>query len=426
MLDHELKLIKNIQKKGHRESANILIKGYYSEIYGYVFKQTSCRQLAADITQEIFISMIRSIDNYNVERCSFRTWIYKIASNKIIDYYRSKNYKQWTSSMTIDCIELKAKGDIEDKAAFYKGKYNKDEEQIIKVTGEIEDYYMAIPNLEFNSNLKGEVKKLDELSNNISFKEIEESLSKIRSMGYFIDNFENKDNNSYIESGAQKDRLTEINKTKVNNDILPWFIFDNYNSFIINTTLLVIVSIIFILGPIFTKDEVVNMEVLQYTTRRGRRLYKDKIAAVLISAFIMVTLELSILFTLFLTRQNTVELFYNSNINSCFKYGANWFDLTLIQYIILSIIIVYILAFALALIISYVSRKSHRYITFTGISLLIVIILSKIITSNTIMLGIGSIDIPRFLVFGFISAMVLIGVVSLEVRYKKEKLLDIF
>lgn len=279
---------------------------------------------------------------------------------------------------------------------------------------------------EFNSNLKGEVKKLDELSNNISFKEIEESLSKIRSMGYFIDNFENKDNNSYIESGAQKDRLTEINKTKVNNDILPWFIFDNYNSFIINTTLLVIVSIIFILGPIFTKDEVVNMEVLQYTTRRGRRLYKDKIAAVLISAFIMVTLELSILFTLFLTRQNTVELFYNSNINSCFKYGANWFDLTLIQYIILSIIIVYILAFALALIISYVSRKSHRYITFTGISLLIVIILSKIITSNTIMLGIGSIDIPRFLVFGFISAMVLIGVVSLEVRYKKEKLLDIF
>ncbi|WP_443659591.1 RNA polymerase sigma factor [Clostridium algidicarnis] len=73
MLDHELKLIKNIQKKSHRESANILIKGYYSEIYGYVFKQTSCRQLAADITQEIFISMIRSIDNYNVERCSFRT-----------------------------------------------------------------------------------------------------------------------------------------------------------------------------------------------------------------------------------------------------------------------------------------------------------------------------------------------------------------
>lgn len=42
------------------------------------------------------------------------------------------------------------------------------------------------------------------------------------------------------------------------------------------------------------------------------------------------------------------------------------------------------------------------------------------------MLGIDSIDIPRFLVFGFISAMVLIGVVSLEVRYKKEKLLDIF
>lgn len=90
---------------------------------------------------------------------------------------------------------------------------------------------------EFNSNLKGEVKKLDELSNNISFKEIEESLSKIQSMKYLINNFENKDNNSYIESGAQKDRLTKINNTKVNNDILPGFIFSNYNSFIINSTL---------------------------------------------------------------------------------------------------------------------------------------------------------------------------------------------
>lgn len=119
MLDHELKLIKNIQKKGHRESANILIKGYYSEIYGYVFKQTSCRELAADITQEIFISMIRSIDNYNGERCSFRTWLYKIASNKIIDQYRSKSYKQWTSFHPIEDIELKAKEDIEDD--FIKG-----------------------------------------------------------------------------------------------------------------------------------------------------------------------------------------------------------------------------------------------------------------------------------------------------------------
>lgn len=119
MIDHELKLIKNIQKKGHRESANILIKGYYSEIYGYVYKQTSCRELAADITQEIFISMVRSIDNYDVGRCSFRTWLYKIASNKIIDYYRSKIYKQWTSSKTIEDMEIKASGDIEDE--FIKG-----------------------------------------------------------------------------------------------------------------------------------------------------------------------------------------------------------------------------------------------------------------------------------------------------------------
>ncbi|MDU1313697.1 RNA polymerase sigma factor [Clostridium septicum] len=114
MIDHELRLIENIQKKGHRESANMLIKVYYREIYGYVFKQLSCNELSADITQEIFISMIKSIDNYNKEKCSFRTWLYKISSNKIIDYYRSKSYKQRIKSQTIDDLDIKCEGSIED------------------------------------------------------------------------------------------------------------------------------------------------------------------------------------------------------------------------------------------------------------------------------------------------------------------------
>jgi RNA polymerase sigma-70 factor (ECF subfamily) len=114
MIDHELKLIKNIQKKGHRESANLLIQAYYKEIYGYVFKQISCRESAADITQEIFISMVKSIDNYEEKRCSFRTWLYKIASNKIIDYYRSKSYKQWTNYQPIENVEFGAYENIED------------------------------------------------------------------------------------------------------------------------------------------------------------------------------------------------------------------------------------------------------------------------------------------------------------------------
>ena len=38
--------------------------------------------------------MLGSIENYDFKKASFKTWLYKIATFKIIDYYRSKEYKQ--------------------------------------------------------------------------------------------------------------------------------------------------------------------------------------------------------------------------------------------------------------------------------------------------------------------------------------------
>ena len=114
MIDNELKIIDNIQKKRSREASNIIIKTYYKEIYMYIYKQLSDKELSLDITQEVFINMIKSIDTYNKKKCSFRTWLYKIASNKIIDYYRSKSYKQLMKLQSIDEIDIKSELSIED------------------------------------------------------------------------------------------------------------------------------------------------------------------------------------------------------------------------------------------------------------------------------------------------------------------------
>lgn len=85
-MSQDLKLIKLIQKKGDRAAANTLVNLYYKEIYGYVFKQVSNRELSLDLTQEIFINIMKSINSFEEKKASFKTWVYKIASNKIIDY----------------------------------------------------------------------------------------------------------------------------------------------------------------------------------------------------------------------------------------------------------------------------------------------------------------------------------------------------
>lgn len=86
----EIRLIRKIQRTGDRAAADQLIRQYYDEIYRYVYKQTSDKQTAMNITQNIFIAVLQSIGNFNGQKASFRTWLYRIATNKTIDHFRSQ------------------------------------------------------------------------------------------------------------------------------------------------------------------------------------------------------------------------------------------------------------------------------------------------------------------------------------------------
>ena len=86
--------IRRIRQSADKKSANALISHYFDEIYGFVFKRVSDEEVAMDVTQEIFVNVLQSIDNYDKEKSSFRTWLYQIAKRRIVDYYRSKDYQE--------------------------------------------------------------------------------------------------------------------------------------------------------------------------------------------------------------------------------------------------------------------------------------------------------------------------------------------
>lgn len=87
-MTNEEKWIRKIKRRNSREAADCLVRAYYDEIYVYVYRQTGEKEVALDLTQEIFISMLQSIYRYESKKASFRTWLYRIATNKIIDFRR--------------------------------------------------------------------------------------------------------------------------------------------------------------------------------------------------------------------------------------------------------------------------------------------------------------------------------------------------
>lgn len=102
----ELRLVKKIQRNGDRAAADELVRHYYDEIYCFVRKQIAHADIALELTQEIFISMLKTIGLYDIKRgAGFRTWLYRIAANKVVDWFRSRAYHKMTKTISLDEME---------------------------------------------------------------------------------------------------------------------------------------------------------------------------------------------------------------------------------------------------------------------------------------------------------------------------------
>lgn len=101
-LPEERKLIRRIVKKRDRRAADELVGFYYREIYAFLYRQTMRRELAMDLTQEVFIAALGSLPGFDEKKGGFRTWLYRIASHKLTDYYRSRTHRMELISVPIE------------------------------------------------------------------------------------------------------------------------------------------------------------------------------------------------------------------------------------------------------------------------------------------------------------------------------------
>ncbi|WP_438349755.1 RNA polymerase sigma factor [Paenibacillus sp. FA6] len=82
------KLIKQIQQ-GNSELLDVLIRKYYKDIYTFCYRKTANSNIAADLTQEVFLKLVHYIHSY-VHNGKFKNYLFTIARNVCNDDYRKK------------------------------------------------------------------------------------------------------------------------------------------------------------------------------------------------------------------------------------------------------------------------------------------------------------------------------------------------
>ena len=106
--EQALKYVLLVQQ-GNGECFSDIYDAFVDKIYGFVYSKTHHKQTAEDIVSQVFFKAWEKIQSYDETKGNFSTWIYRIASNTVIDHYRSVKQVQ-----DIDDIwDLSSSEDIE-------------------------------------------------------------------------------------------------------------------------------------------------------------------------------------------------------------------------------------------------------------------------------------------------------------------------
>ncbi len=80
-------------QNGEREAFASLYKEFAGPVYRYIYTRVSRTEQAEDLTQEVFVKALANIHSFRFENKPFASWLFTIAHNLVIDYYRQSSRK---------------------------------------------------------------------------------------------------------------------------------------------------------------------------------------------------------------------------------------------------------------------------------------------------------------------------------------------
>ena len=77
-----------------------LYKHYMRHIMTYLYARTNDKLIAEELTSKTFEKALKGLDNFQWQGVSFSAWLYRIAKNTLVDYFRKNEKKQLESHIT--------------------------------------------------------------------------------------------------------------------------------------------------------------------------------------------------------------------------------------------------------------------------------------------------------------------------------------
>ena len=89
-MQDEQGLVRQAQN-GDKDAFAQLYEAYFDKIYRYIVIKIGNKAEAEDMTQQVFLKAYQSIRSYKWKGVPFSAWLFRIAHNQIVDFFRKRS-----------------------------------------------------------------------------------------------------------------------------------------------------------------------------------------------------------------------------------------------------------------------------------------------------------------------------------------------
>ena len=88
-------------QRGDERAYGAIVDAYRLPVFNYVLRTVGDRELAEDLTQEVFLRVWRSLPNFG-HRAQLSTWLFQVAKNVILDSVRARESRPRTTELVAE------------------------------------------------------------------------------------------------------------------------------------------------------------------------------------------------------------------------------------------------------------------------------------------------------------------------------------
>jgi RNA polymerase sigma-70 factor, ECF subfamily len=88
-------------QRGDRDAFELLVRTYQGPVFNHMFRLVRDRGLAEDLTQDVFSRVFQKLPGFSF-RSKFTTWLFEIASNRVVDEMRARERRPHPCELPAD------------------------------------------------------------------------------------------------------------------------------------------------------------------------------------------------------------------------------------------------------------------------------------------------------------------------------------